>query len=325
VPADPHGGVADGLADRGIEVVGRGDLDDLLMPPLDRAVAFVEVDKVAVAVAEELDLDVLGLADVLLDEDVRDAEGGLGLAAGLIDRGVERLGRLDDPHPAPAAPHRCLDDDRIAERLGQDVRPGTGHDRLVAPRQDGDPGGAGHLPRGHLVAEHVEQLGARPDEPDAPRLAGAGEVGVLGQEPIPRVDRLDPFLPRQPDDRLDVQVAANRLARLADLVSLVGLEPVHREPIFVRVDGHGADAQLVGRTEDPDSDFTAVGHQQLTDLGHRTIPVFAEGVRRTRNLTPSPTSQPIIPDRRPWQRCSRTCETQASSSTKAIRLPRAAA
>ena len=45
---------------RRVEVRGRGDLDDLLVAALDRAVALEEVDEVAVLVAEELHLDVLG-------------------------------------------------------------------------------------------------------------------------------------------------------------------------------------------------------------------------------------------------------------------------
>ena len=74
VPADLDGGVADRGAEGGVEVIGGGDLDDLLVPALDGAVALEEVDEVAVAVAEELDLDVLGLADELFEEDVGDAE-----------------------------------------------------------------------------------------------------------------------------------------------------------------------------------------------------------------------------------------------------------
>ncbi len=75
-----------------VEVRGRGDLDDLLVPPLDRAVALEEVDEVAVLVAEQLHLDVPGALDELLEEDVGDAERGAGLAAGLVEGLVELVG-----------------------------------------------------------------------------------------------------------------------------------------------------------------------------------------------------------------------------------------
>ena len=110
-------------ADFRIEVVRRRDLDDLLVPALNRAVALVKMNEVAVPVAQNLHLDVLGLADELLDEDVGNAEGRARLAPRLVERGVERVGRLDHAHAAAAASHRRLDDDREAERLGQRREP----------------------------------------------------------------------------------------------------------------------------------------------------------------------------------------------------------
>ena len=64
--------------------------EQLLVAALDRALALAEVDDVAVVIAEDLELDVARVLDVLLDVDVADAEGRLGLAL----RGLERLGQL---------------------------------------------------------------------------------------------------------------------------------------------------------------------------------------------------------------------------------------
>ena len=72
----------------------------------------------------------LALLDELFDEDVGHAEGGPRLAPGLVERGVESVGRLDDPHPAAAAAHRRLDDHRVAERLRRSHAPPARHDRL---------------------------------------------------------------------------------------------------------------------------------------------------------------------------------------------------
>src|SRR5262249_48808726 len=84
--------VEDALARVRVEVGGRGDLDNLLMAALDGAVALEQVDQVAVPITEELDLDVAGARDVLLQEHLGNAEGGAGLAAGLFQGFVELLG-----------------------------------------------------------------------------------------------------------------------------------------------------------------------------------------------------------------------------------------
>ena len=62
-------------------------LDELLVAPLDRAVALAEVDGVALAVGQHLDLDVARRADVLLDVDGAVAERRLGLGLRLAHGG----------------------------------------------------------------------------------------------------------------------------------------------------------------------------------------------------------------------------------------------
>ena len=65
----------------GVERRGGGLLPHLLVAALQRAVALAEMDGVAVAVAEHLDLDVARLGEILLDIDRVVAERGLGLGA----------------------------------------------------------------------------------------------------------------------------------------------------------------------------------------------------------------------------------------------------
>ena len=68
----------------------RAFLEQLLVAPLDRALALAEVDDGAVMIAEDLELDVARVLDVLLDVDVADAEGRFRLAL----RGLQRLRQL---------------------------------------------------------------------------------------------------------------------------------------------------------------------------------------------------------------------------------------
>ena len=92
------------LAQLARQVDARRDLDDLLVPALDRAVALPEVHEVAVRVAEDLHLDVLGARDVALEEHVGPAERGAGLALRLLElalRARRRSCTTRIPRPPP--------------------------------------------------------------------------------------------------------------------------------------------------------------------------------------------------------------------------------
>ncbi len=82
------------------------------------------------------------------------------------------------------------------------------------------------------------------------------------------MNRVDFLRPSQLDDRVDVEIAADRLAGLADFVSLIGLQTVGREPVLMRIDRDGADTQLMRRAKNPDRDLAAIGRQQLAEVGH---------------------------------------------------------
>ncbi len=97
-----------GQSDRGFAQLGahrererrRGFFDELLMAALERAVAIPAVDDIAVSVGQDLDFDVAGPVDELLEVDTRVFEGGLGLVAGALergDRGSPRRGRPASP------------------------------------------------------------------------------------------------------------------------------------------------------------------------------------------------------------------------------------
>ena len=82
-------------------------LDQLLVPPLDRAVALAEVDDVAVRVGEHLHLDVSRILEVALDVDRRVGEVGLPLALGRLEArpasSSERTIFIPFPPPPAAA------------------------------------------------------------------------------------------------------------------------------------------------------------------------------------------------------------------------------
>ena len=193
---DGLGGVdadlADALARSVVDDCGRRRLlDQLLVAALDRAVALAEMDHVAVAVGEDLDLDVARVGQVALEVDRRVGEELLAFAAGALERGLELVLVERDAKALAAAAARRLDRDRVAD-LGVDhLRRGVDvGDRLGRSRDDRHARGLHQLARPRLRAHRVDRARGRADEDDPGLLAGAREVGVLGKEAVARVNRL---------------------------------------------------------------------------------------------------------------------------------------
>ena len=81
-------------------------LDELLVPPLERAVALAEGDDVAVAVGDELHLDVPRRRDLPLEVDRSVAERRRRLVRPRGERGGQVLRPRDAPHAPPSARRR---------------------------------------------------------------------------------------------------------------------------------------------------------------------------------------------------------------------------
>ncbi|PNY27761.1 Uncharacterized protein TCAP_02317 [Tolypocladium capitatum] len=166
------GDVADELAEadggvlHGLEGVGLGDgdgglLDDLLVPPLDGAVAAEEGDVVAVLVGQQLDLEMPGVAGQLHDED-----GGAGdLAGGGLVQGLEVVGADGLADALAATALGGLDHDGEANLLGLF--------QAILPRGDAALGV-------HVVRDGDDAVIVDLDAVDArPRPGDAGDGGVL--------------------------------------------------------------------------------------------------------------------------------------------------
>jgi hypothetical protein len=243
-------------------------LDQLLVAPLQGAVAGADDDDVAVGVGQHLGLDVAGLVEEPLDEALAAAEGRHGLA----DGGVEQLGDLllgaGHLQPAAAAAERRLDGYRQPVLLGErDDLVGTG-DRVLRAGDQRGAGLHGDVPGLHLVAERDDRLGggADPGEPGVDH--GAGEVGVLGEEPVAGVDRVGAGLLRGVDDLVDHEVrVARRGATQGE--RLVGRAHVQGVAVGLGVDGHAGQPRVLARAGHAHRDLTAVGDQ---DLLHRRSP-----------------------------------------------------
>ncbi len=165
----------------------RGELDHLLVAALHGAVPLVEMDDVALAVGEDLHLDVAGLDDGLLQEHRGVAERGGGLAGRCLD-GLPQLGGVLHPAHAPAAAAR----DRLHEHGEADFIGGAHEFVDVVGGRGGAEDGNSRLPggghRARLVAGQLQDAGVGADEGDARVGAGLGQLGILRQESVARVD-----------------------------------------------------------------------------------------------------------------------------------------
>jgi hypothetical protein len=221
----------------------RGLLEDLLVAALGRAVALEEVDDVPVRVGEHLHLDVPAVLDVLLDQDRVVAERGGGLALRGGHRGVVLPGGADDAHALAAPAGGGLDQHGEVHVA---CRAPPWHHRHA--RGDCD------LPGGVLAPHLLHDRGGRADQLEAGRLDGARELGALGEEAVPGVDRVGVGGPGGGDHLVDREVAA-------DPDGVVGLAHVRRLPVEVGVDRDAAQARRAAPADDPQRDLAAVGDQ----------------------------------------------------------------
>ena len=224
----------------------------------------------AVAVGQDLGLDVVRLRDVALQVDLRVAEVGRRLAGRTLQRLGQVLLPLDQAHPLAAAAERRLDDQGEADPGGLVHGLGGRHRTVRAgdhrrPGRHGRPAGLG------LVAQPGHRLRGRSDERQAGLGHRSGEPGVLGQEPVARVDHRGPAAVGDLDDPGDVQVRLGRGGR-SQQVGVVGDLDVERAAVGLRVHGHRGDVHLPARPQDPAGDLAPVGHQDARRCGHVAYP-----------------------------------------------------
>ena len=233
------------LADLGDVEHRRGRLlDDLLVAALHRAVAHTDRPRRALAVGDDLHLDVPRAGDELLEEHHARPEGPLRLVAGaLVGVGQLGVGR-DLADAAPAAPRGGLEHQRVADpgRRGDGVVEGV--DPATAPRGDRHADLLGDQLGADLVAQPAHRLRARPDEGHPDALAQLGEGGVLGDEAPADPGGIRPGLEQRALEHGVVEVRAQR--RRAEVVRGVGLADEHRRALGLGVQRHRLDAVPAG-------------------------------------------------------------------------------
>ncbi len=235
-------------------------LDELLVAALQRAVAGADDDDGAMGVGQHLCLDVPGAVEIPLHETLAAAEG----ADRLPHRGLVQLRNLlrGAGHLEPATPtaERGLDRDRQPVLLGEGEHLiGTG-DRVGRAGNQRSAGSRGDVPCGDLVAEIADRLRGRTDPGESGVDDGLGEFGVLGQEPVSRVDGVRAGPGGDVEQFADVQIGVRRRGS-AQRIGVVGGTDVHRVPVGIGIHRDRPEPGILGRTCDADGDLATVGDQ----------------------------------------------------------------
>ena len=257
------GDVADVLALRIVERRRRRFLDDFLKAALDRAFAVEQMHDVAVGVAEHLHFDVARPLDVALDIKPAVAEITGALAARAHDLVVERRRLADDAHALAAAAGGRLDQERKSNRPGA-----SGEGRRVVifdcrwrdRKAAGGDEGAG----AHLVAHEFDRLRSRTDKRKSRLRDLAGELGVLGQKAVARVDSAGAGLARRSDDLGAVEIGGDR-RRAGDLDRVVGRQYCWSRRVGGVVDHDRLEPERLNGAQNPQRDLAAIGNEHTRE------------------------------------------------------------
>jgi hypothetical protein len=104
--------------------------------------------------------------------------------------------------------------------------------------------------------------GSRADEDEAAFLDALGEVGILGQKAVARMDGIRAGDLRRADDHAEVEIAFRRLRR-TDTDCLVGELHVLLVAVGLGVDSDRFEAELTAGAQHPQGDLAAIGDQDL--------------------------------------------------------------
>ena len=265
---EPGHGAGDEFADGGtlfgVECGTWRLLDDLLMAPLDRAVSFAKMNDAPLQVSGNLDFDVAGMFEELLDIEGTIPETDLGLALGPRVDGFQ-LGLVTHQTDAsPATSGGGLQQDRIADLPGNVAGLGFIAYHAVGSRKDRDAQVPGRRARRHLVAHQVDMFASGTNEGDAVFLDNLGKPAVFRQETVTRMNciRAGDFGSCQ--DRRDVQIAVTSRRR-TDTHAFVGQPDMHGVGIDLGVNRHGPDAHLAAGTMNAKRYFAPVGDEHLVE------------------------------------------------------------
>ena len=281
---DGHGRAGEASPHLGLDCQRRALLDHLLVAALDRALALDARYHRAVVIAEQLHLDVARSEQSPLEVDGRIAERRCGLGSRRAQGAGQFIRLRHRPHALAAAAGHGLQDQRVADAVGEASDLGLGHvvaDRRLGAGHHRHAGGGRRLAGRGLAAHELDGFGRGADEGQAGVTTGPGEVCVLGEEAVARVHGVGAAPLRDVDERIDLQVALARRVG-PDRPRLVGKPDVQRRAIAFAVDGDSGDAHVAAGADDAHGDLAAIRDQDPWKRSQVSEKSSTCGARRAR-------------------------------------------
>lgn len=222
------------------------------------------MDHVAVAIGQDLKLDVADAFEQLLDVQGIVTKRRLRLAGRHAKGDGKLVGVVNRPHPLATTAGRRFQEYRVADALGDGARLVDRGDRSIAARRHRYPGRLDHAPSGDLVAHRRDTLGSRADEDDVIVETRPGEMLVLRQKAVAGVDRLGTTVSRDLNDLVDGEIAFARRG-WTDTIRLVGVADVERVTVGLGVDRDRSQPELGAGPQHPNRDLAPVRDEHFAE------------------------------------------------------------
>ena len=254
---------------------GGGELYDFLIPPLERAVPFVQMHHIAILVAQDLHLDVFGVHQVLLHENVIVSESFACLGLYQIEVDPYFLYGVAAAHTPPTAAGGSFQNDGESEFHGQTLCLFPAFQRFRGAGSGGDTAGQCNLLCRQFVAHHVQNLGRGADELNAGLFTGTGKIAVFAQKTIAGVNGIGSVQFGKLNDSGNIQVGTQRAFIFPNQIGFVRRSPEGAVHILVGINSDGLQAQIMACAENPHGNLAAVCYQYfLKRFAHGKVLLF---------------------------------------------------
>ena len=261
-----HGLLAHGFA-RGLADERTGRLfNHFLVAALNRALTLVQVNHVAMAVTDQLNLNMAWLFNEFFNEDTVVTKAVFGLITATGETLESFLVVEGDAQAFATAASAGFDHHRVANALCNLYRFLGGFDGIVDPRDAVDTSSTSQLLGLDLVAHGGNRVMLGANEDQAFFFHPLGKASVFTQKSVARVHGFGAGLFAGGNDFFCLQITVTTGCR-ADVHRFVSQLNMARIFVGIGVHRHRFDAHLAGCKDDAAGDFATVGDQDFVEHG----------------------------------------------------------